>query len=85
MSQIINNDAIEWSDELKAQTYQAIGNYYCAPDGNLHLKNKIQGFGFIHWKDLIHARILVRNKNENSSTLKFKDISSLIDAGWVID
>lgn len=85
MSQALSNVSNEWSNELKAHTYQSIDNCYCALDGNLHLKNKNNRFGYIHWTDLIQLKILVRIKNENPSTAKFNDVSALIDAGWVVD
>jgi hypothetical protein len=75
----------KWSFELEIQTREAIDRCYCALDGNLHLKNKNNSFGYIHWTDLMQLKILVRIKNENPSTAKFNDVSALIDAGWVVD
>lgn len=75
----------KWSFELEIQTREAVYGGHCAPDGNLHLKNTNNTFGYIHWSDLIQSRIFVHIKSENSSTVEFNDVSALIGAGWVVD
>lgn len=76
----------EWSDNLKAQTRDAIEgrDLFAIRDGQLRLKHAGSGFGAIAADDLqrgVLRMVDIRTKRE----VTFASADELILAGWVID
>ncbi len=76
----------EWSDDLKAQTQDAVEGHGTSAmrNGQLCLKHAVSGFGAIAAVDLQRGVLRVvdmRTKREAT----FASANELIAAGWVLD
>lgn len=74
------------SDEIKARTRDAIGNFDVLNlrDGQLHLKHVTSAFGTIVGDDLERGVLRVIDKRTGEDTT-FASVDALLAAGWVID
>jgi len=76
----------EWSDDLKAQTGEAIegSGIFAMRNGRLCLKHAVSGFGAIDADDLQHGVLRVVDMQTKQATT-FVSVDALIAAGWAID
>ncbi len=75
-----------WSDELKAQTKDAIEgrDIFAMRNGQLCLKHIVSGFGAIAADDLRRGVLRVVDVRMKQATT-FASAAELIAAGWAID
>lgn len=76
----------EWSDDLKAQTRDAIegSGIFAIRNGRLCLKHAVSGFGAIAADDLQRGVLRVVDLRTKRATT-FASAAELIAAGWAID
>ncbi len=76
----------EWSDDLKAQTRDAIEGrgIFAMRNGRLCLKHAVSGFGAIATDDLQRGVLRVVDMRTKQATT-FASADALIAAGWAID
>lgn len=78
-------DTNDWSDDLKAQTRDAIeGGMFVTRDGRLYLKHVTSGFGIMTEDDLLSGVLRVVNVRTGAETT-FASADELIAAGWALD
>jgi len=71
-----------WSPALKEQTRESVNQMRIAPDGLLHLKHQVNGYGSISAEDLIGGIISIKS---STHVYEFKNIDELLGSDWAID
>lgn len=76
----------EWSDDLKAQTQDAIEgrSAFAMRNGQLCFKHAVAGFGAITADDLQHGVLRIVDMRSNQEAT-IASVNELIAAGWVLD
>jgi len=75
-----------WSDDLKAQTQDAIEGHsaFAMRNGQLCFKHVVSGFGAIAADDLQRGVLRIVDMRTKQETT-FASVNELIAAGWVLD
>lgn len=75
---------LPWSDNLQAQTRQAIADLQMGPDGKLHFKHKTLGYGVAEITDLVKEPLVIYSKL-GETRWSHAQVDALLAAGWAID
>jgi len=76
----------EWSDELKEYTEDALSNleFGCDPKGNVRMKRNDGSFGYITFADAFSNKYNVHHDDDGIID-NYKNVSDMIEDGWVLD